>query len=168
VPESAVQLLRGDTEKEHPDSATYHLLGDAEFAAGDYAGARRGFDAALRMDPGDAVAARRSEICGKVLALDPTQAGVPSAERFRRSRELLQQILGELVLCAKAGAGNDDVVRAAQLALAANRRPASYGDAAEANQATASQLWAERIKQCSAPPGADDAAALVMGKPARR
>jgi CIC family chloride channel protein len=168
VPESAVQLLRGDAEKENPDGATYLLLGDAEFAAGGYAGARREFDAALRMDPGDAVAARRSEICGKVLALDPTQAGVPSAERFRRSRELLQQVLGEVVLCAKAGAGSDDAVRAAQLALAANRRPASYSDAAEANQATASQLWAERIKQCSAPPGADDAAALVMGKLARR
>src|ERR1039457_6275263 len=35
VPESAVRLLSGDTEKEHPDSATYHLLGAAEFAVGD-------------------------------------------------------------------------------------------------------------------------------------
>jgi tetratricopeptide (TPR) repeat protein len=168
VPESAVQLLRGDTEKENPDGATYHLLGDAEFAAGDYAGARRDFDSALRMDPGDTVAARQSEICGKVLALDPALAGVPSAERFRRSRELLQQILRELVLCAKAGAGNDDVVRAAQIALAGHRRPDSYSDAADANEATASQLWTERLKQCSAPPGVDDAAALVMGKLARR
>jgi hypothetical protein len=81
---------------------------------------------------------------------------------------LLQQILGEVVLCAKAGAGNDDAVRAAQLALAGHKRPESYSDAAEANEATARQLWAERLKWCSAPPGADDAAALVMAKLARR
>jgi tetratricopeptide (TPR) repeat protein len=168
VPDAAARLLRGDAEKEHPDSATYHLLGDAEFAMGDYAGARHDFDGALRTDPGDAAAARQTEICGKVLALDPTLAGVPSAERFRRSHELLQQILGEVVLCAKAGSGNDDAVRAAQLALAGHKRPESYSDAAEANEATARQLWAERLKWCSAPPGADDAAALVMAKLARR
>jgi tetratricopeptide (TPR) repeat protein len=167
VPESAVRLLSGDTEKENPDSATYLLLGDAEFAAGDYTAAQRDFDAALRTDPGDAAAARQSEICGQVLALDPTLDGVPAAERFRRSRELLQQVLGEVVLCAKAGAGNDDAVRAAQLALAGHKRPESYSDAAEANEATARQLWAERLKRCSAP-AAEDAAALVMEKLARR
>ena len=87
VPESAARLLRGDTEKEHPDSATYHLLGDAEFAIGDYAAARREFDRALRMHPDDAAAARQSEICGKVLALDPTLAGRhTSTERSWASR----------------------------------------------------------------------------------
>jgi tetratricopeptide (TPR) repeat protein len=168
VPESAERLLRGDAEREHPDGATYHLLGDAEFAAGDYAGAQRDYDAAQRMDPGDTVVARRSEICRKVLALDPMQADVPAVERFGRSRELLEQVLGEVVLCDKAGAGNDDAVRAAQLALAGQKRPASYSDAAEANQATARQLWTERLKRCSQPPGADDAVGLVMGKLARR
>jgi len=168
VPDGAARLLHGDAEKEHPDSATCRLLGDAEFATGDYAGARRDFDSALRMDPGDTVAARQSEICGKVLALDPTLAGVPSAERFRRSRELLQQVLGEVMLCAKADAGNDDAVRAAQLALAGHRRPDSYSDAADANEATARLLWTERLKLCSASPAADAAVTLVMRKLARR
>ena len=81
---------------------------------------------------------------------------------------MLQQILGEVVLCAKADAGNADAVRAAQLALAGRKRPDSYSDAADANDATARQLWAERLKRCSAPPAADDAAALVMGKRTRR
>jgi tetratricopeptide (TPR) repeat protein len=168
VPESAVRLLNGETEKEHPDDATYHLLGDAEFAAGDYTAARKDFDAAARIDPDDSAAARRSELCVKVLALDPTVAGVPAAERFKRSRKLLEQVLGEAVLCAKAGAANDDAVLAAQHALAEHRRPASYSDTAEANDATARQLWTERLIWCSAPPATDNPVALVMEKLARR
>lgn len=168
APESAVRLLGGETAKAHPDGATDHLLGDAEFAMGDYRAAGRDFDAALRIDPGDAVAARQSEICRNVLALDPTEAGVSAVERFQRSRDLLEQVLGEVVLCAKIDATKDDAVRAAQHALAGHRRPDSYSDAAEANDAAARQLWTERLQRCSGPPAAGDAAALVMGKLAGR
>jgi len=168
VPEAAARLLRDDTQREHPEAADYQLLGDAELATGDFALAQHDYDRAVEMDPGLGEAARRGEICAKVLALDPEAAGVPAAERFERSRRLLEQVLGEVLLCVKPDAANDDTVRVAQMSLAGHQRPTSYSDAAVANAVTARELWAERPQRCGAGAALDDPAALVMGKLTRR
>ena len=160
VPDAAIRLLSNE-EKTRPDAAVHHLLGDAEFAKRDYEAAHREYDAAVHEDPADNSAASRSAVTERVLALDPAAKALPAAERYRRSRDLLGQVLGETTACTQATV-DPETMQAAQKEMTARVRPSSYSDAAEANAALAARLWADRIKAC--PAGGDDAVGLLMGK----
>jgi len=167
LPHDAANLFGGVVAENKQDGDAYRGLGDAEYAQGDCAGARRAFQQAVRIDPTDALASARIETCERILALDPTLPGIAAAERYRRSRVLLTDVLDEASRCAGADAQTaptKDDIQAAQLSLANKRRPASYSDAAEANNALTQKLWAERLKSCTAAPAPDDAVAKVVAK----
>jgi hypothetical protein len=131
-------------------------LGEARFRAGDYAGAQTAFRMALKINPGDQEAASRLSECEMILALDPTVRGLRPAERLRRSRTLLVQNLDDFSHCA---AGNDGLppkaksaTEAARAAISHPRRRSSEQEAEQGNLALAEQLWAERLRVCSAKP----------------
>ncbi len=128
-----------------------HSLAESEFAAGDYATARETFRNALRLDPADAAAGRRIDLCDRVLALDPTLRGLSPGERLERSREILRGVLGESSGCALS----KETLRDARAALARNRQAT-----ADSNLALAGQIW----KSCVAAPSADDPLARVIAK----
>lgn len=84
-------------------------LGEADLALGNYKEAAQAFRAA-----GDT---SRAGLCERILALDPTQRGIGSSERLRRSQEILAAV--------QACAG----------------RPRSIQRSSDANLAAAEDLW---------------------------
>jgi hypothetical protein len=79
-----------------------------------------------------------------ILALDPTQRGLGSRERFRRSQAILQDVMAQLAACTSSEsslpAPSKDAIAAARASLARKRVPALLSDAAEANSALAEKL----------------------------
>ena len=150
-----------------PDAAEYDGLGEAKFALNDYRGARDAFHSALQIDPADEIAARRTAVCDRILALDPTQRRLGGRERLRRSDQILMEVVGRLMACVGPEAvlppSTNETVQAARAALARKKRPASYSDAAEADLALAENLWAIRLKSC-APPAYDDPVYRIMSR----
>jgi len=164
MPAEAADLFRGAVERSRQDGMAYQGLGDAEFALGNYGAAREAFRHALKIDPGNAAAGARADLCGKILALDPTQRRIGAEERYRRSQEILKGVLAELLSCAASA--DKDQLQAARAALA-RRRPPSYSDAADSNLTLAEALWVSRLKSCQSNPAPDDPLARVMAKLAR-
>lgn len=167
----AAELFRGVLKRGPPDSTEYSGLGDAAFLTGDYKAARDAFRKAHQIDPADPMAARRADLCDRILALDPTQRGLESRERFRRSQEILKDVMAQLVACAGSEISlptpSKDAIAAARAALARKRVPASVSDAADANAELAEKLWEQRNASCVAPP-ADDPMRFIMPKLAGR
>jgi CIC family chloride channel protein len=168
LPQDAARLYRALVAENDQDVDALDGLGQAEFAMDDYTAARRAFQQALRIDPTDSLASTRSDICDQIRALDPALRGIPAAERFDRSRTLLGDVLDQVSHCSGGAAELsppiEDAVQAAQLSLAGKKRPASYSDAAEANDVLAAQLWDERLKSCSPPAPPDDPVTRIMAK----
>jgi CIC family chloride channel protein len=163
--QSAADLFRQLLNAGPPDAEEYRGVGEAEFRMADYQHARDAFRKALQIAPDDSPAADRARVCDRVLSLDPSQRGLGSRERFRRSQELLREALSAVTACAGAERALPPALAgAAGPARAAleRKRPSSYSDAAEANVSLASSLWAERLRACG-PPALDDPLALVMG-----
>jgi hypothetical protein len=96
-----------------------------------------------------------------VLAFDPLPAVLSSAERFERSRKLLESTVVALDRCMASRTEDRLQEFAVPLAdrarkeLASRRRPQSY--AAAANYiALARQLWDARLNSCKSPVAALD------------
>jgi tetratricopeptide (TPR) repeat protein len=149
-----------------PDSSEFDGLGEALFAAANYAAADEAFRNALEVDPKDEVAARRAELCDRIEALDPNQRGIGSRERLRRSEELLKQVVARFTACR----GPDEILppevnqmlAGARAASSRQRSPRPFSDAADANTALAQKIWSHRPPTCQAPP--DDPAQLILSK----
>src|SRR5450432_2986869 len=100
LPREAAELFRGLLKRGPPDSAEYDGLGDAAFLTGDYQSARDAFRKAQQIDPANPIAARRADLCDRILAIDPAQRGLGSMERFRSSQEILRNVTAQLAACA--------------------------------------------------------------------
>ena len=140
---SIVQLDRNDAD-------AYAGLGDAQVARWNYAAARDSFKRALAVRPSDESIQNRLNICDQVLAMDPTMPGLRSAERYRRSQDLLSAVLTAQDQCQAAHpeAGTTDSLvpelDAARKQLGPHRRPASYADATDDTLSLVKQTWAAR------------------------
>lgn len=76
--------------------------GEATYQLADYARAHRYFQRALEIDPKDQEAAKKLEISGLVLELDPFQRRLSQDERGRRTMAAFQQALSRLKQCAQS------------------------------------------------------------------
>jgi tetratricopeptide (TPR) repeat protein len=83
------EILR--TQPQDPDA--HAGLGEAQFATGDYREARTNFQAAVKLQPGNAEIQKLLEQSNQILVLDPTQRGLGSGERYRRSVKLVELAL---------------------------------------------------------------------------
>ena len=148
-----------------PKAADYEGLGEAHFQLGDFRGAATAFRRAVELDPGSKSAAAGAELSDRVVALDPTQRGLLSSDRFSRSQEILSGTLAQFEACAgpKQTPEIDEAIVHAKAELARKRRPPSLSDAADANLALAGKLWTRRLAVCS-PPAAADPLAAVMSR----
>jgi CIC family chloride channel protein len=152
----AADLYRRMTAAGPPDAAEYDGLGEALFASADYQGADAAYRKALAIDAADAVAARRSELAGKILALDPDRRGIGSRERYRRTQDILRDVVDHVAACGAAGPD----VEAAQAALARKKAPPSFADAADENLDLSRRLWSARPSTCNS--SSDDPAILLL------
>jgi tetratricopeptide (TPR) repeat protein len=140
----AADVFRKLSQSSH-DAEGYQGLGDAQLALGDAAAARDAYREAVKVDPSDAAAAKKLDLCERILALDPSAPRLNAAERYRRSRELLANVAE----CAGA-----------EVPPEPKKRPKSLSDAADANVAEALKLWEQGTAACTS----DEALARVMAK----
>jgi hypothetical protein len=129
-------------------------LADAEAAQWKYMLACSAFRHASKLKPGDAAIVQRLNSCEQILTLDPSSAGLPVAERFDRSRTLLDRVLAAWAQCAAAHPADPPSPNASALldrarkSLASRRKPPSYADASDENISLATQLWSLRPAPC--------------------
>lgn len=161
LPGEAAEMLAKTLRGNPGDASAHAALGEAELAAGRYEAARDAFRAALRLDPGDEASGRGLSLTDQVLTLDPTRPGLPSAERHRRSRELLSSVLAatERCLAASGRPPSPEVAKrlaAAHGTIADRRRPRSRVEATQRNLELAEVLWSDRMRGCGAPAAGTD------------
>ena len=156
----AAGLFRDITQHDDSDPAAFAGLGEAEYAAGDFAAAREALQAALRLNPNDTTVQKRLDAANRVLALDPTRRGLPAAERYRRSQEILAEVLDLMDTCAPPD--QKAALDSARALLGKHQRPPSYSEAADANTTMAEQLWAGGVKSCKNFPPLDAALSTIM------
>jgi CIC family chloride channel protein len=153
LPKESAGVFRKILEKDKGDAGAYASLGEAEMAQEDYRGAQRAFRAALRLNGDDTGTAKRLELVDQVLALDPTSRGLSAAERYRRSRKLLEAVVGTLDECLGMMKGTPpawlkEPTDAARKSLLRRGRPRSYGDSTDQNLDLADKLWKARAGVC--------------------
>jgi len=166
LPKEAASLFRDLTARDAQDEKAFSGLGEAEYALGDYAAARDALATALRWNPNSTLVEKRLEACNRILALDPMRRGLSAAERYRRSQEVLAEVLDVLDNCSPDAlpAALKDQLEDARKLLVKGRRPPSYSDAIENITVVAEQLWTAGAKVCGSVPQADAPLSRVMAK----
>jgi tetratricopeptide (TPR) repeat protein len=160
-PARSAALYRELLNKEPRAPDLFQGLGRAELAAGDYRQATAAFMDQLRVNPGNADATHWLRLSSQLSRLDPTPRNLSSAEKHRRSVELLSGALAQLEQCAP-GAGALTEARALESAAKTKRTPAN--EESEAALETAVRVWHERLRLCASAPLSDDPIPILMKK----
>lgn len=150
--ESAMQF-RDVLRENKQDAEAYAGLGEAEFALQNYKTAEEAFRNALKKNPDDRTFQNRLDVCAQIVALDPTSRGLNSAERFQRSRSILERTVQALDSCflKSENVPSDSaqkLLESAKKALIAKARPRTYGEDTEANLIIVENLWKQCEDQC--------------------
>ena len=122
-----------------------------------------------RRDLGDSLSLARIDLCNQVLALDPTQRGIGTAEQYRRSLMVLRRTLEEMYGCTGSPATQplQWLTDTARTGLERQTPARRLHDAAEVNLDLAARLWQARQKTCTeSAPQSDRALILVLEKAA--
>jgi hypothetical protein len=134
-------------------------------------GAQAAFREAARREPGDAQYQARARLLDQVISMDPAMARLDAAERYGRSRKLLEAALAAFDQCRAGTTGSDastnESATNARAALRRSVKPRSYREAAGVNTDLAAALWGERGKLCGAPGPEYEALARAMADVAR-
>ena len=167
-PTHAADVFRGILQDAPANADAQTGLGEAEFARGNYRAAQRDFQTALRLAPDHPEARHGLELADAVLSLDPTIRGLGPAERYRRSRKLVELAEGETTRCiGQTGPPElQELLDKAGKALKARMSAARQSEASESNLDLAEQLWQARKKECKSP-ATDRPLDLVLAKLAR-
>lgn len=152
APERGAAIFHDLLRRDARDADSYAGLAEAEFAQGSYRAASADFRAALSLQPRNAETARRLQLVTQVRSLDPMQRGLATAERERRSGEVLRLAVGATERCL--GPELTDSVRAAvdsaNAALVGKVPPAQRDEALERNLDLAERVRAVGGAQCRA------------------
>jgi CIC family chloride channel protein len=165
LPKEAASLFRDLTERDSQDENAFAGLGEAEYALGDYAAARDALTGALRWNPNNTGVQKRLEACNQILELDPMRRGLAAPERYRRSQEVVAEVLDVLDRCSAVAlpAALKDQMEGARKLLVKGRPP-SYSDAIEYDTSVAEQLWTAGAKVCGSMPPPDAPLSRVMAR----
>ena len=149
--QARAELMAWKTEAP-TDPAPCASLGEADLAAGDFAGAQAQFRQAARLAPSNAGYRDRLRLVGAIVAMDPSLGGLSPAERIRRSLKLIEAAAGMLDARLAGRSGFDDLVALSRTAKRRLQSPAARGSS-EDNVALAEQLWeaGNRVGGGSAP-----------------
>lgn len=165
-PGRGASIFRGLLQLSSRDADALAGLGDAAFTMGNYRASAAYFRRVVRLEPKNQEGMRRLQLATQVLALDPMQRGLGSAERRKRAAALLQLAVDVTDRCA--GAEAPDSVRAAidsGRVVLASPVPAARGDSAfEAQLDLAERLRDLRKPGCTSETAAERALDLVMTK----
>ncbi len=132
-------------------------LGRAYIRLGNYRGAENAFLDALRRRMNDAHIQSELGLVAKLATLDPTLWRLRTAEKYRRSSEILSLARSELNACLpnppKAAPAKPEKIQGPPT-----------NEMAEANLDEAEKVWKQREETCSQPPPSDDPLPLLMRK----
>lgn len=160
----AVEVFRGILRTHPQDADAYAGLGEAEAARGNYQLAQADFFAAAHLKPQDESIRSRLDVNTEVLALDPTERGLDSRERYRRSVKLLELALDDSSSCT-AMLSDQALLESAAQAAKLRVSDSGLSVATEKNLDLAEQLWSVRRKQCPPQPASlESPLALVLAK----
>lgn len=159
---AAADVFREVIAASPQDDAGYVGLGEAFLSEEDYRGASDAFHQALHSDPGNKTAEQKAALCDAVLSLDPTERGVPPAERFERSRRLLNAVLAFVEGCPSGPSNGEEaaLIATARRQAGAAGRPRSLVAATANNVELAGRLWSAASAACPAPAGSALARAM--------
>ena len=121
--------------------------------------ARHEYERALRYNPKDRESSDSLSFTNSVIDLDPELSGLPAAERFRRSQNLLKRVLTDLGQCSASEENQGELDAASKLLQSP---PKNDPDLALEMQQTAKQLWATRSQVCGNKPTDDNVLATVF------
>ena len=144
------QIIQGS-----PDDVEAHLgLARSEVLAGDYRAAESAVMKVARQHPYDATLQSQMRQVVRLASLDPTSRRLSTAEKNRRSQEIVKMVEEELEACGQPVAPSQPGPVQGPLS----------NEIAEARLDQAETLWQQRLKACKQPPAADDPLPLLMRK----
>lgn len=152
-------IFRDLTRTSSHDTQAHRGLAEAYFASGEFVSARHEYERALHYNPKDRQSSDALSFTNAVIELDPELSGLPSAERFRRSQNLLRRVLADLEKCSAPEEGKAKLDAATKILQSP---PKDNPDLALEMQTTAKQLWTTRAQVCGATPTDDNVLATVF------
>ncbi len=123
----AADVFRDVIRTDDRNAAAYAGLGSADLALENYEDARDAFRKAIQWNPTDDVSKKQLGLIESVLALDPNARGLRVAERYQRSKELLQAEVTRFDQCQPGSNAADP----ARKAITNHPRRRDLEDAAE-------------------------------------
>lgn len=164
----AAEIFREVLKTDDRNAEAYAGLGAEELALENYQGARDAFQKALQWNPSDQATRKRLDLTEQVLALDPNARGLRTAERYERSKELLQAEVMRFDHCQPAHKAADQALDPARKALASHPRRRALEDAAAMNLSLAEDLWRQEQKLCAGALSPNDATERVLARLSER
>jgi Flp pilus assembly protein TadD len=144
-PARAAAAFRDVLRRDPQNADAYAGIGDADMALGNFRAARADFAEALHRRPGDTTFLGRLAAADSVYALDPTTRGIGTAQRFARSRTLLERTLAVVVPCGEV---TTPLAETARRLLGASITDARRDVAADSMVEVATSLWSARPPTC--------------------
>jgi Flp pilus assembly protein TadD len=164
APSEAAQVFREAARTAPKDSRPHRGLGQTYLASGEFVSARHEFERALKLDAQDKDAAKLLTLTNAIIDIDPDLPGLSSAERRRRSTNLLKRVVSLFRQCS-GGVGIDDRFARADNLLSGEKVKSS--DIAFEMQNLAKQLWKDQTSICPDSPPSDQAVWRVMDRMSR-
>jgi tetratricopeptide (TPR) repeat protein len=142
----------------------FYGTGQADFEQGDYAAARREYQHATRLEPGNRQYAQQMALVNSIIDLDPFLPRIKAAERLRKSRGLLNRVISNLDACAQetdTAAPVPGIADAKKLAASSSPDPDQLSDNL---QNAAQQLWKNKQAYCGGKAGPDPVLDTVFAR----
>jgi tetratricopeptide (TPR) repeat protein len=165
----AADDYRRALHKNPKDLEAHAGLGRVDFAQRNYAAAQAEFREAIRLNPKDAESQRLLDLTSEVLSLDPMARRLSTADRYHRSRKLVELALAAAEQCSSEKGGSPSaplkkLQEAARKSLAQKIPSRRYSDATEADITLAEHLWHSRQDLCGEAGGVEEPLGLVIAK----
>jgi tetratricopeptide (TPR) repeat protein len=172
LPRESAAVFQDIVSKDKNNAEGFAGLGEAEFAQGDFAAARKAFGEAARLAPGNDTFQSRLHLAEQTIDLDPLLRGLNSSERYQRSERLLEAAVGAMDQCfagnlAPPSAPDRTLLDSARKVLLRHERPRSYSDAADSMVNLAGAIWGQRIKLCGPAAKTEEPLSRVMAQLAK-
>lgn len=159
----AVNVFRELTRDSPRFGEAFYGTGKADFDQGDYAAARRDFQRAARLEPGNRQYAQQIALVNSIIDIDPFLPRIKAAERLRKSRGLLDRVISNLDACAQ----KSNTALPAPSIADAKKLASSTSDPDQLSdnlQNAAQHLWKNRETYCGGSARPDPVVDIVLAR----
>jgi tetratricopeptide (TPR) repeat protein len=152
-----------DLVKRAPQNSEVHRgMAQVNFAERDYVAARHGFQRALRINSADTASRDGLAQTNAVIDMNGSLPGISSAERVRRSENLLNRVLADVERCSGERMADRAADFDAARQLLSLKTSTPNDDRTLALQTMAQKLWALRQPLCGSNAAPDKPVELIL------